>query len=228
VQVLSPREAVERIPDGARVVVAGNGSLLAPEALLQALESRFLETGHPRELSVFYPVVVGTREGTGIDHLAHRGLVREVIASCFDIWGIRRLAEMVRDDEVEAHCLPMGVMFALLQAVADGQPGILSPVGLDTLVDPAVRGTGQNRRTRTSLTQRVQWEGRTYLWYRAPTIDAALLRGSLADEDGQVSLRWEPMTQAVFTMAVAARASGGPVLVQVKALARRRSLPARP
>jgi propionate CoA-transferase len=217
-------EALRLIPDGATVAISGNGSILQPERLLEGLEELYRSTGHPRDLTLFYPVVIGTGPGTGIDHLAHDGLVRGVIASCFDIWGIDRLARMVREGRVTAHCLPMGVMFQLLHAAADGQPGILTRIGLDTFVDPEVRGTGHNPATPGSLARRMVVDGETYLYYAAPPIDAALVRASVADEDGNLSLYREPIRQAVLTMALAARARRGPVIAQVQAVLRRGTL----
>ena len=223
---LDADDAVRQLPDGAVVALCGNGSILQPESLLRALESGFLREGHPRDLTIFYPVVVGAEPGTGIDRLAYPGLVREVIASCFDIWGIDRMARMVREDAVRAHCLPMGIMFQLLRAAADGQPGILSRIGLDTFVDPEVRGTGHNNRTPESLAERRTLDGEHWLFYRAPAVNAALLCATVADEDGNLSLYREPIRQGVLAMALAARARRGKVLAQVRAVVRRGTLPA--
>lgn len=225
-EVLAAADAAARIPDGAVLALAGNGSILQPERLLRAIETRFVERGHPVGLTIYYPVVVGTAAGTGVDRLAHAGLVREVVASCFDIWGIDHLATMVRRNEVLAHCLPMGVMFQLLRAAADGQPGILTRIGLDTFVDPQVRGTGHNACTRATLATRLTIDGQPWLFYRAPQITAAVLCATVADEDGNLSLYQEPIRQAVLPMALAARAGGGPVIAQVRAMVRRGSLPA--
>ena len=223
-QVLSAEDAARLIPDGAALALSGNGSILQPERLLIAMERLFLETGHPRDLTAIYPVVVGTGPGTGVDRLAHEGLVREVVASCFDIWGIDRLARMLREDRIRAHCVPMGILFQLLHAAADGQPGILTRVGMDTFVDPTVRGTGHNTATPDSLCERLNIGGEPYLFFRAPAVSAAVLRGSVADEDGNISLYREPIRQAVLTMALAARAGRGPVIVQVQAVVRRGTL----
>lgn len=225
-QFLSAEEAAELLPDGATLTISGNGSILQPEAVLAAVEAAHEAGGGPKGLSVFYPVVTGTAAGTGVDRLAHPGLVRQVTASCFDIWGVDRMARLVRADRVEAHCVPMGMMFAMLHAAADGQPGVLSRIGIDTFIDPAVRGTAQNSVTRSSLTTRVTVHGTPYLFYRAPAIDAAIVRASVADEDGNLSLYREPIQQAVLSMALAARARGGPVIAQVGAVVRRGSLPA--
>lgn len=225
-RVVTADEAAALIPDGATLTFSGNGSLLDPESILTALERRFLEDGRPRGLTLFYPVVTGTGPGTGVDHLAPPGMVQTVIASCFDIWGIDRLARRIRGGELASHCLPMGVMFQLLHAAADGQPGILTQVGLETFVDPEVRGTAQNGAAGPSLAQRQTVDGRPMLFYRAPAIDAAILRASVADEDGNLSIDREPIRQALLTMALAARARRGVVVAEVQALVRRHSVPA--
>ncbi len=223
-RVLDADQAVKTLPDGVCIAISGNGSILQPDRLLAALERAFLSSGHPRGLGLYYPVVIGTHSGNGIDHLAHPGLVSEVVASCFDIWGVDRLATMIREDRIVAHCLPMGIMFQLLHAAADGQPGILSPIGLHTLIDPEVRGTSQNSVCTTSLARRTEMDGEPFLYYVAPRIGAAIIRGSVSDEDGNISLCQEPITQGVLSMALAARAGGGKVLVQVKGLVRRGTL----
>lgn len=225
-RVLDADQAVQTLPDGVCVAISGNGSILQPDRLLAAVERAFASSGHPRDLGLYYPVVIGTRSGNGIDHLAHPGLVSEVVASCFDIWGVDRLATMIRENRIVAHCLPMGIMFQLLHAAADGQPGILSRVGLHTFVDPEVRGTSQNAMCTSSLARRTNVDGEPFLYYVAPRIGAALIRGSVSDEDGNISLCQEPISQGVLAMALAARAGGGKVLVQVKGLVRRGTLPA--
>jgi len=219
--------AVADIPDGATVVVAGNGSLVMPEFLLKGIESYYLDQGSPKDLRVIYPVVTGTGSGTGVDHFAHPGLIREVIGSCFDIWGIDRLATMIRENKIKAHCLPMGVLFHLIRASAAGQPGILTKIGLSTFADPKVQGTGYNDVTEESMSQRISIDGEEWLFYRSPKIQVALLTATVADEGGNLSLFGEPIYQAPLEMAMAARASGGKVIAQVKRLVQRGSLPPR-
>jgi propionate CoA-transferase len=230
-QVVSAREAVSHLADEASVVVSGNGSLLQPEALLTALEARYRESGHPQGLTVIYPVVVGTGPGTGVDHLADPGMVRRVFGSCFDIWHVSRLTDLIRTGAVEAHCIPMGVLFHLLRARAADQPGILTSVGLDTFVDPTVKGTlysgGDSGRYRPSWSQRLEIDGQPYLYFPTPPVTAALLVASMADEAGNLSLWREPIRQAALDMALAAKAGGGPVIAQVRHLVRRGALPAR-
>ncbi|CAB1129895.1 Acetate CoA-transferase YdiF [Candidatus Hydrogenisulfobacillus filiaventi] len=217
------------IPDGATVAVAGNGSLLLAEEALAGIERAFLASGHPRDLTLYYPVLSGTRAGTGIDHLAHPGLVRAVVTSTFNIWDIHLMADLVREDRIEAHCLPMGIAFQLLRAAAAGQPGILTRIGLDTFLDPgAGGGTAFNRvpPTRTWVS-RTRIDDQTYLFFRSPPVDVAILRAWAADPDGNLSLEGEPIRQAALDMALAARARRGRVLAQVRYVVRRGSLPPR-
>lgn len=83
---------------------------------------------------------------------------------------------------------------------------------MDTFLDPLVRGTGYNEVTRESLCQRLSLGGEEGLFYQSPKIQVALLRASVADEDGNLSLYQEPITQTLLEMAMAARAGGGKVL----------------
>lgn len=218
----------ELVPDGATVVLSGNGGQLVPDALLAALESAFLSTGRPRDLCLYYPALPGAEAGTGVDRLAHAGLVRAVVTSAFRVWNQRRMAELVEQDRVEAHCLPMGVGFQLLRAAAAGQPGLLTGIGLDTFLDPGAGGGSAFNRVRPTRTwiRRVTVDGRPYLFYRSPEVDVAILRATAADPDGNLSLAGEPIRQAALDMALAARSRGGRVLAEVRYLVRRGSIPA--
>lgn len=231
-RVLDPDRAedvADLVPDGATVAVCGNGSALLPDALLAAIERAFLARGRPRDLTLYYPALPGSAAGTGVDRLAHRGLVRAVVASAFRLWQLERMADLVRDDAVEAHCLPMGVAFQLLRAAAARQPGVVTRVGLDTFLDPgadgrtAMNGVAPTRR----WVERLTLDGEAHLFYRSPAIDVALLQATAADRDGNLSLRAEPTRQAVLDMAMAAGARRGRVVAQVRYLVRRGSMPAR-
>jgi acyl CoA:acetate/3-ketoacid CoA transferase len=224
-----PGEWAVLIPDGATIVLSGNGLQLLPETLLAGLEAAYHQGGHPRDLTVYYPALPGTRTGTGIDHLAHPGLVRSVVTSAFRVWDLHRMADLVEADGVEAHCLPMGIGFQLLRAAAARQPGILSRVGLDTFLDPgAGGGSSFNRVPPTrAWVSRTQVDGEPYLFYRSPEVDVAMVRATAADRDGNLSLAGEPIRHAALDMAMAARSRGGRVLAEVRYIVRRGSLPTR-
>ena len=82
VRVLSAEEAVMLVKDGDTIATGGFVSCACPETLSKALEKRYLETGSPRDLTLFYAAGQGYRlmPGSGGDHFAHEGLVNAVYA----------------------------------------------------------------------------------------------------------------------------------------------------
>ncbi|MCK6410702.1 MAG: acyl CoA:acetate/3-ketoacid CoA transferase, partial [Thauera sp.] len=66
------------------------------------------------------------------------------------------------------------------------------------------------------LVEVVHLEGEEWLYFRNPKVDVALLRGSYADENGNVSMAREGVLLESLSIAQAARASGGIVIVQVE------------
>lgn len=227
-KIVPSAEAVSLIPDEATIVVSGNSDYLLPDTLLSALEARFLETGHPRGLTLTYPVIPGAfRTGTGVDRLAHPGLLRRIIASSYYTLRVKKLMELVKRGNVEAHVIPMGTLYNLFRATAAGQPGFLTTVGVDTLVDPTISGQGLMPQSGTPLAQRIHIDGNTFLYYRSLPIDFALIRATHADVLGNLTFEDEPNTLGAAYLAAACKQSGGSVIAQVKRVGAAASLPAR-
>jgi propionate CoA-transferase len=218
---VSAAEAVDRIRDDATVVLSGNTYRLVAESVLAALEARFLEQGRPRGLRVVYPIMAeraragsGGR-GTGVNRLARPGLMRRVVAGSFSRDADKELNRLVTQDAVEAYNLPMGTIFAWIRATAAGSPGLVTPVGIDTFVDPRREGGRMNPSTRAPLAQLVTLGGEEALFYPRQTVDVAIVKGTTADEDGNIALERDPFTLGVCYMAMAARNSGGTVIAEV-------------
>src|SRR5574342_691467 len=143
-KIVTASRAAHLIPDGATVALCGCLSVLEPDAVLRGIEDRFLKEGHPRDLTVIHPVMVGGAKGTGINRLAHDGLMRRVIGGSFSIFADYEITGMIKQGRVEAYNLPIGTIFHWLRESGAGRPGLLTPVGLHTYLDPRVEGGRAN------------------------------------------------------------------------------------
>ena len=54
--------------------------------------------------------------------------------------------------------------------------------------------------TANNVVQLVNLEGEEYLWYKAPRIDVAFIRGSTADEEGNVTFEREAFVGDALNM----------------------------
>ncbi|CAE6965265.1 acyl CoA:acetate/3-ketoacid CoA transferase [Paraburkholderia domus] len=208
-------DAVEQIFDGATIALAGSGGgLLEADAVLAKLEQRFLETGHPRDLTVVHALGIGDAKGSGLGRFAHAGMVKRVIGGHWS-WA-PSMQKLAKENAFEAYSFPAGAISTLLREIGAGRPGLVTHVGLRTFVDPRIDGGRINERATEDLVELIELDGREYLRYKPFKVDFAVLRGSSADESGNVTLRREPADLDVYAAALAAHNSGGCVIVQVK------------
>ncbi|MDA0569472.1 acyl CoA:acetate/3-ketoacid CoA transferase [Burkholderia gladioli] len=223
-QVLTADQATALIHDGDTIVIGGSGSGHAiPEALIEAVERRFLATAAPRSITSLHPVGLGDRSHRGISHFAHPGLLKRVV--CGTVVDAPAVADMANRNEIEAYTLPQGALSQLMREIAAGRPGLLTHVGLHTFVDPRISGGKQSTRCTDDLVELVELKGREWLFYKPFDINVAFLRGTTADQDGNISMEDEAVFGEMLSMAQATRRCGGIVIVQVKRLAQRGTLP---
>jgi propionate CoA-transferase len=193
-----------------------------------ALEERFVKTGSPRNLTTINAAGQGDTKTKGLNHFGHEGLVRRVIAGHIGL--APQLQQLIRENKVLGYNFPQGVVAHLFRDVASHKPGPITTVGLGTFVDPRIDGGKLNDLTKKSgedLIEVITVGGKEYLWYKSLPINVAILRGTTADLDGNVTMEKEALTIDILPLAMAAKNSNGIVIVQVERIAERKTLNAR-
>lgn len=223
-KIMSPQEACREIPDGA--VIVNTGMLLAAnsEAVLTEMERSFLDTGHPRDLTLMHSSSQSDRVG-GIEHMAHVGMVDRMIGSH---WGLApKWMDLIATDQICAYNIPQGQMTHLLRSMACGEYGNVTKVGLGTFIDPRVEGGKMNdkARAREDIYEVIELNGEEYLHYKPILPDIALIRGTSMDEDGNLSIEEEGVKLELLTAALAVRRNGGKVIAQVKRFVKNGQIP---
>jgi propionate CoA-transferase len=213
-KIVSAAQAVAIIRDGDTIACSGFVGTGTPDELIIALEKRFLETGHPRSLTLVFAAAPGDGKDRGLNRLAHDGMVKRVVGGHWSL--VPKLGKLAVEDRIEAYNLPLGVVSHLFREIAGHRAGLVTKVGLRTFVDPRQDGGRINKRTTQELVRLMEIDGEEWLFYRTFPITIAFIRGTTADLSGNITMEHEALTLDSLALATAAKNSRGFVIAQVE------------
>ena len=212
-------EAVDLIKDNDTVGVGGFCGFGAPDSMLRGIEKKYAETNSPKALTIVTPAAAGdmTEDGWGLSALRAEGLMDGIYTSIVKL--PPAISRAINDNKVAGYFVPLSIFGHLFRATAAGEPGYLTHVGLNTFVDPREEACLMNEKARESgreIVRLMPIDGKDCLFFPSLKIDVALLRGTYADEDGNISCEKEAVHSEVLEMANAVHNRGGIVIFQVE------------
>lgn len=216
-KVISAAEAVNLVQDGMRLGVQGIICTSIPETLLQSLGDRYKKTGTPHHIKLFSESGIGDGKNGGFNALAQDGLIGELYTG--HLGTVPKLQKMVSENKFPAYVVPQGVNAQMLRAIAGKKPGVFTEVGLGTYADPRIEGCKGNQTAIDAgrdIVELINFDGKEYLRYLPFDIDICFIRGTSADEQGNITIEKEVNQFAQLEMAAATHNCGGIVVVQVE------------
>ena len=221
-KLIPATEAVGKIKDGDTIAFGGFVATAIPEEIFSAIETSYVKHRKPRDLTIMYAAGQGDSDKKGLNHFAHDGLVKRVIGGH---WGLAPgMARLAIENKVIGYNLPQGIISHMYRDIAAHKPRTISHVGLGTFVDPRDTGGKINAITTEEIVELIEFDGKEYLAYKNRPINVAILRGTTADEDGNITIEKEALTLESLEIATAAHNSGGIVIVAIERIAKRGTL----
>jgi propionate CoA-transferase len=224
-KIIPVEDAIALIQDGDTVASSGYGGNGTPEALFEEIERRFLSSNSPQNLTLIWAGGQGDEKERGLNRLGYEGLLRRTVGGHYGL--IPRIEKLAVANKIEAYNFPEGVLTHLYRDIAAHKPGTLTKVGIGTFIDPRLEGAKVNTAAKENLVELVTIGGEEALFFKCFPIHVALIRGTTADPDGNITMERESMRLETLALALAARNSGGVVLCQVERVAETGSLDAR-
>lgn len=227
-KVITAEQAAMFVKDSMTVGVSGFTTYGSPEDLNTALQERYLSTQSPKDLTLFHIAATGDSAEGGANHFGEAGLVKRLI--CGHIGMEPRLNKLTVANQVETFLIPQGVCSHLTRAIAGHKPGVLTHIGLKTFCDPRIEGCKSNQAAVDGgheVVELVQLGGKEYLLYKSFPIDICFIKGTYADESGNITLKGEANITEQLELAAAAHNSGGIVVCEVDKLVKDGSISVR-
>jgi propionate CoA-transferase len=225
-KVITATEAAQLIKDGDVVALACFGMAGLAEEILLALRDRYLEQKRPRNITFMHAAGAGDFVGRGGGVLAEEGtegLLKRVVTG--HLAASPQTMKAIQEKRIECYFWPLGSMCQWYTEVARGSPGLVTKTGLGTFLDPRVGGGEINGLSDDKYAKIIELEGQEWMLFMTFPINVALIRGTTADEKGNITFEREAVSLEALPLAQAANASSGIVIAQVEDLAKAGTLP---
>ncbi len=208
-KLMTAQEAIALIKDGDGVAISGFHEIVVARELYKELAKTYRETGHPRDLTL-----VQASGNRGIFEMTEEGLFAHYIAGHYTY--NQKMIDMINDNKIKSHNLPQGVISHMYRAAAGGKIGELTKIGLHTFCDPRYGGGKMNDITTEDIVELLVIDGQEQLLYKLPKMDIGIIRGTTADEFGNITIEEECLPADILDVAMAVKSMGGKVIAQVK------------
>lgn len=224
-KIMTADEAMDIIKDGDVIALNSFLGIDNPVELHEALYKRYKATGSPKHLTMISSAGFGAwDEDKAAEGYIREGAVDKII--CGHFGAMYSTKKLVLENKFEAYNLPLGCISHAIRAQAGGIPGALSKVGLDIFVDPRLEGPAINDISKDdSYVKYVELDGEEFLYYKLPTMNVAIIKGTAADRKGNISFEDMYTAGDALSICQAVKANGGKVIVQVDRLVVRPSRP---
>lgn len=213
-KVKNINQALDLIKDGDTVALSGFMLATSARELIVALGNRFKNEGRPKNITLYQGAGIGNNNNQGVCEMSMPGLIKRYVTTHFA--NNRPMIEMTLKNEVEAYNFPQGVIAHLHRSAAGGKKFEISRIGLNTYCDPRYKGGKVNAAAKEDLVELIHIDGKEYLKYKVPDYDIGIIRGTSSDEFGNITMEEESSIIDSLDVAMAVKASGGKVIVQVK------------
>ena len=226
---ITVKEAAYMINDNDVIGSAVQGMTGWPEEIGLAIEKRFLETGHPRNITHIHGAGQGNFARMDPEHkvcrgecaLAHDGLLGRSIHG--HVGCSFKVTRKIVENKIQAYNYPLGMMGQIWREKGRGFPGLLTKVGIGTYMDPRFDGAKVNQLAKDEGEQLVfyipEFLGEDWLLYTFPKMNVALLRATTSDTHGNLTYERECMPCEPLDLAMATKADGGIVIACVERIA---------
>lgn len=225
-KLIESNEIEHLVKDGDTLFITGITLGGYADEAVKEIEKSFFETGHPKELTAYWTSSIGDRNDTGMAHIAHEGLLKRGVGGHLKGCG-RNMVNITAENKAEIFNFPQSVTATMARYISAKKPGVITKIGLGTMMDPRWEGAAMNDMAKNAEPQveLIHLHGEEWLLYKLPKVNVTLIRGSVADEKGNISIYREGYKLNQLSAASAAKACGGIVIVQVERIVKAGSIP---